>query len=150
MNTTYSNRMGSNIKEVEWFTLTTEELLKYDRYIGWRTCNGNYEGILIPPAVAEERWLSKIPIVLYVREGRRHGITTWFKEFIDLDPISIFQYNTQCPKTNPFDYGLSNESSSSNQYTGSETIVTKEGRSEIIHNLYKRYTRDSIVIDRRD
>ena len=73
-------------------TSTTEHKL-----LGWTTCRGNRESIMISG-----------DIVIYTREGRRHGIPNFFTGvFKGRVPLfgTIF-YDTQCLDASPFAMGL--------------------------------------------
>ena len=47
-------------------------LREHRNILRWKTCGGNVEGIIISGDV-----------VIYIREGRRHGIPNWFREIFE-------------------------------------------------------------------
>jgi len=86
-------KVPANWQELE--ALATGNMVEDHRqWLRWKTCGGNTEGIIISGDV-----------VVYIREGRRHGIPNFFREIFEfLVPIwGTENYITQRPDVSPFE-----------------------------------------------
>ena len=71
--------------------------LSHKKWLRWKTCGGNKEGIIISGNV-----------VIYIREGRRHGIPNFFRGVFEnkTPKWGTISYSSQRLDVSPFEMGV--------------------------------------------
>lgn len=72
-----------------------EEWLRKVKTVGWKTCAGNVEDVTV-----------KGDILIYRREGNRHGIPNNFVFLREVKPAKILEYRSERRDASPFECGL--------------------------------------------